>query len=241
MNTRIMMALIAFLASAGSAFATPIVEGTGTFTYSYSVYNPVTSAVAPDPNAVLSGTQFYDERPGNQFAYYTTSNFLTTTPSTGDVTYTFNASPGTAFSGSITVSEYALIAYNPGASITETVTPNNAAPTVNTILSTSSSPPDSGRYEGYYTNSISVNGATSFTIDFTLVDNVNSPYTQVFRGSTDSTNTPPPFVVTGAVVIVPEPTGVALFGFGAFSLLAVARRRGCNLRSLPLIWICKTH
>ena len=134
------------------------------------------------------------------------------------MTYTFRVAAG-VFTGNITTVEQSLVAFNAGGSVTETVTPNVGMPTTFTLLSSS----DNNFHTDDTPHSFNVDGATSFSIDFHLVNpSGNAIFTQIFRETNGATDTP--FTVTGTV-LTPEPSSIILCGLGRSGLFAAARRR----------------
>jgi hypothetical protein len=215
-----------------AAFAAPIIQaGPGAFSYQYltvsgnsgsNVIYTFASPASADPNAVVAGnSQFITDDSGATHYY---GNIPVSNASTNTVSYSFVASPGQAFSGSINVKDRETV-YSSSGTITGAISLDGGA---FTPFDNDPGANPNAADDRRNSNTLNVNGASSFTIRYTLT-NLAVGRTQLFRFS--SLDTPADsmatdgFFVSGstAVTSTPEPGSVALLP--AVGLLALRRIR----------------
>jgi hypothetical protein len=215
-----------------AVFAAPMIQaGPGAFSYQYltvagnsgsNVIYTSASPAAADPSAALTGnSQFVTDDAGATHYY---GNIPISNAATNTVSYTFAASPGQAFSGSINVKDRETV-YSSSGTITGAISLDGGA---FTPFDNDPGANPNGADDRRNSKMLNVNGASSFTIRYTLT-NLAVGRTQLFRFSSldtpaDSTATDG-FFVSGSTVpaATPEPGSVALLSVAGF--LALRRRR----------------
>jgi hypothetical protein len=196
--------------------------GTGAFTYTYNAYQ------GADPNVVISPGATYkssNDYPDSGLGYYCTTSAATSpdSPTSGTISYTVTATPGSTFVGDASIAQLALVwsANSPDATagitgvVNVTGGENSGSHTFYTYYPGTAGP---ASYDS--SNSFDVAGANTFTITYTLTnDNNNFNFVQVFR---DDSNNDDPTIISGQTTLTPEPATLWLLSLSALSLL---RRR----------------
>ncbi|MDB5172151.1 MAG: hypothetical protein JWN51_924 [Phycisphaerales bacterium] len=211
--------------------AAPVIQaGPGAFSYQYLtvsgnsgagvIFTSVAGAVA-DPNAAVAGNSQFITDDGGATHYY--GNVPISNSPTNSVSYSFVASPGQMFSGNISVKDRETVYSSIGA-ITGAISLDGGA---FTQFDNDPGANPNGADDRRNSNTLNVNGATSFTIRYTLT-NLAVGRTQLFRFSSqdtpaDSTATDGFFVSGSTAAATPEPGSAALLAVAGF--LALRRRR----------------